>query len=189
MSDCHGEGWEGVVPSRARVPLDYYPTPAHVVAAILPHLPILRSVFDPACGVGELLEAFPYARRDGIELDQARADLAASTGACVVQGDALRLQWPDADLAILNPPFTHAQAFIERALDWRSRDPRRTVACLARLTILESEARRELHQRNPSDVYILARRPKFRGDTNGTDSVTACWLVWGPGRGGHWRVL
>ena len=172
-----------------RLALDYYPTPSHVVAAILPHLPILRSVFDPACGVGELLEAFTYARREGIELDPERAALAASTGACVIQGNALQLQWPDADLAIFNPPFVRAREFIQHSIDWRKQDKRRTVACLARLTILESEERRVLHQANPSDVYVLARRPKFRGDTNGTDSVTVCWLVWGPGRGGRWSVL
>lgn len=174
-----------------RIADDFYPTPRWVVDAIVPHLPRARRILDPACGEGELLDALGAEEGVGIELDPDRcraANRARHVNLCW-EGDALVVDWPSADLCIMNPPFLHAQAFIERAMAWRAQDQRRTVACLARLTILESEARRELHQRNPSDIYVLARRPKFRGDSNGTDSVTACWLVWGPGRGGHWSVL
>lgn len=169
---------------------DFYATPRWVVEIIKPHLTHVGSVFDPACGTGDLLNAFPSARREGIELDPMRARTVK--GACVAEGDALILDWPDADLCIMNPPFLHARAFIQRAIQWRAQDQRRTVACLARLTILESEERRLMHQQNPSDVYVLATRPKFRPGRDGkmaTDSVTCVWLVFGPGRGGRWSVL
>lgn len=182
------------VPERApRQALDYYPTPRHVVDSIRPHLPRAQRVLDPACGAGDLLLPFIHeAVLLGIELDGNRADIAAHTGANVVVGDALAMDWPDADLSIANPPFILAREFIEKGIAWRKKDPRRVFACLARLTILESEERRTLHQQDPADVYILAKRPQFRPGRNGkmsTDSVTCCWLVWSPGGGGRWRVL
>lgn len=176
----------------ARIRDDFYPTPIWVVDIIKPHLPRARKVLDPAAGTGELLSAIGAEHGIAIELDEARGQKCARGRFCdeLHTGDALAfVKWPDADLLISNPPFILARQFIERAIQWRAQDPRRTVAILARLTILESAERRDLHQQHPSDVYVLSTRPKFRGDTNGTDSVTACWLVWSPGGGGRWRVL
>ncbi len=183
------------VPDRVeRQKLDYYPTPPYVVHAIRPYLPRVRRVLDPAAGKGELLTAIGAEHGIAIELDRSRALEASKNPYCkaVYDGDALAMDWPDADLCIANPPFLKAREFIEKAIAWRKQDPRRVVACLARLTILESEERRTLHQQDPADVYILATRPKFRPGKNGkmaTDSVTCCWLLWTPGGGGRWRVL
>ena len=183
------------IPDRApRQALDYYPTPRWVVDAIKPHLPRARRVLDPAAGVGELLVAVGADYGIAIEMDNERAHQCSISDHCdeALRGDALAMDWPDADLLIMNPPFTLARQFIERAIAWRKQDTRRTVACLARLTILESEERRTLHQQDPADVYVLAKRPQFRPGRNGkmsTDSVTCCWLVWSPGGGGRWRVL
>jgi hypothetical protein len=189
---------DGTTPALERAELDYYPTPRWVVDAILPHLPRVASVFDPACGIGDLLEAFRQARREGIEIDADRALLAAATGSCIAHGDALKLQWPDADLCILNPPYRinkepTAEAFVRRALAWRAVDPRRTVAALLRLSFLEPTdqdktlrlpGRADLHDKYPPEVYVLPERPRFRGDTKGTDNVTSAWFVYGPGRAG-----
>lgn len=178
----------------ARAALDYYPTPSWCVEAIRPHLPKAAQILDPACGEGELLQ--PFAKESsvlrGIELDPGRADRAHRVAAFVTVGDAIEVEWPYADLAICNPPFSHALAFVERAVAWRAAHPRSTVAFLLRLTFLEAQERRRFHQTNPSDVYVLADRPKFRPGKNGkmsTDSVTCAWFVWGPGRGGRWSVL
>ena len=177
-----------------RAELDYYPTPRGVVDAIRPHLPRAYRVLDPAAGKGELLHAIGAGHGIAIELDPSRANACGKGMHCdeIITGDALVEEWPDADLLLMNPPFLKAREFIERALAWRKQDPRRVVACLARLTILESEERKSLHQQDPADVYILATRPKFRHNRHGkmaTDSVTVCWLVWAPGGGGRWRVL
>jgi hypothetical protein len=183
------------VPARApRQALDYYPSPRWVVDAIKPYLPRARRVLDPAAGVGELLDAIGADYGIAIELDSERSRQCLSAHHCdeACDGDALAMDWPDADLLIANPPFTLAREFIQRAIQWRLQDPRRTVAILARLTILESEERRAMHQQHPSDVYVLSTRPKFRPGRDGkmaTDSVTCCWLVYGPGRGGRWQVL
>lgn len=177
----------------ARLPrhdLDYYGTPPELVHAILPHLPHARTVLDPCCGVGEILAEVGAVDTLGIEMDPARAEQAMDAGVHgVTRGDALLVEWPHADACLFNPPFSHALAFALRAVAWRSEDPRRTVAMLARLTFLESAERAGLHREHPSDVYVFSRRPRFRSDTRGTDSVTCMWMVWGPDRGGRWWVL
>lgn len=170
----------------ARIALDHYPTPPEVVQAILPFLPVSGPVLDPCCGGGDILEHFA-APGYGIEIDPGRAALASGRGHRVAVGDALQMSWPSIDLLVMNVPFTHALEFARKAMEWRAL--RRTVAMLARLTFLESAERAGFHREFPSDVYVLSRRPRFRGDTNGTDSVTAAWFVWGPGRGGRWSVL
>lgn len=172
-----------------RKALDYYPTPKYVIQAILPSLPPAKRVLDPACGVGEILLEMQADQRLGIELDPHRAELAQAAGVEVVAGNALDVAWPDAELMAFNPPFVEALAFAELALAWRERDPRRTIAMLARITFLESKERLPLHRANPSDVFIFGSRPKFRSDRKGTDSATVAWFVWGPGRGGRWSVL
>lgn len=169
-----------------RKKLDYYPTPQYVIQAVLPLLPPARVVLDPACGIGEILTQF-QAERLGIELDEERARQAAAS-ATVQQGNALLMPWPDADLVIMNPPFVDVLGFAEAAMEWRAKDPRRTVAMLARITFMESKERLALHKDHPSDVVIFGSRPKFRSDRKGTDSATVGWFVWGPGRGGRWSV-
>lgn len=174
----------------ARIAGDYYPTPPPVVHAILPHLPLSRSVLDPCCGTGEILREVPCVDTFGIELDQVRAEQAMDNGVHgVIWGNALEVAWPSADAAIFNAPFADIEAFASRAMEWRSQDTRRTVAMLARLTFLESASRQPFHRAHPSDVFVFSRRPRFRGDTTGTDSVTAAWFVFGPGRGGMWQTI
>ncbi len=173
-----------------RAALDYYPTPSWCVRAVAPYLPAARSALDPACGIGEILNALDVEERLGIELDEERARAASGVGCVVLNGNALEHVWRPADLIVMNPPFASASAFVRKALEVRT--PRVTVAALLRLTFLESQERRALHQENPSDVFVLSERPKFRAGSNGkpgTDSVTCAWFVWGPGRGGRWSVL
>lgn len=177
-----------------RADLDYYPTPASAVLPILPFLSPGRAVLDPACGRGELLAHFDRRTKLGIELDPTRAaDTRRAPGVkSVTCGDALVEGWPDADLVICNPPFSHSLEFARRAVEWASSGRGRTAAILLRLSFLESEERREFHRAAPSDVYVLANRPKFRPNRHGkmaTDSVTCAWFVWSPGGGGRWRVL
>jgi hypothetical protein len=120
-------------------------------------------------------------------------------------------------LIIQNPPFLHALEFVERAL--KEVSPYGEVAVLLRLAFLASEERREFHKRHPSDVFVLPKRPSFcvvvrcticsweatlspeakipkkcadcecPVKVTRTDSADYAWFLWGPGRGGRWRVL
>lgn len=184
-----------------RIALDYYPTPRSAIEPIKAHLPLIRTVCDPACGIGEIFEVFgPRVRCFGIELDQVRAEKAWRLGGeqkrVVSHGNALTLPWPKAEAYVFNPPFSDAEAFVRRGLD--QKPARATMAVLLRLSFLEPTdpdaklehllGRAELHRSHPPDVYVLAERPRFSVNKHGvlgTDSVTAAWFVYGPGRGGR----
>lgn len=179
---------------RPHNPHDFYETPAWCVRAILPHLPASSEVLDPCAGNGALLDVLRTEGHDrdsrAIEIDPERRAEAQRRGHNVHrEGDALALSpgaWANPHLIIMNPPFSLAQEFVERAL--AERHPRGTVAALLRLGFLASAKRAAFHQAYPSDVYVLPKRPSFTPDGR-TDASDYCWLVWGPGRGGRWQVL
>jgi hypothetical protein len=176
--------------------MDHYVTPAWCVDAIAPHLPT-GPAFDPSAGEGAILDALhAHSGLDrgafgGLELHPDRARKAYVRGYSVVQRDALdgaRWQFTTsfAPLVVMNPPFSLAQEFVVEAL--RQTALRRgTVAALLRLAFLEGRKRAAFHAANPSDVYVLSRRPSFTG--KGTDATAYAWFVWGPGRGGRWATL
>lgn len=87
------------------------------------------------------------------------------------------------ELTIMNPPFSLAIPFVERA-----RTESTTVAALLRLNWLEGIKRFAWLSANLPDVYVLSKRPSFhpRGKT---DACAYAWFVWGPGRGGRWKPL
>jgi hypothetical protein len=88
------------------------------------------------------------------------------------------------DVAITNPPFSLAQAFIEASLDVAER-----AVMLLRLNYLASQKRSEFMRRHAPDVYVLPKRPSFTG--KGTDSIEYAWFVFSnqPRTEGRVRVL
>lgn len=176
---------------------DFYKTPRWTFDALRPHLHSYSSVFDPCCGEGHLLDAAcmgaTYLR--GIELDRDRARHAEAwlerayehAATDIRQGDALTAGWHVADLLVLNPPFSKALDFVVRAIDW-SKQHRADAAVLLRLGWMAGQKRKAIHVANPSDVFVLSKRPSFTGDSK-TDGTEYAWFVWGPGRGGRWSVL
>lgn len=172
--------------------LDFYPTPRWCTELLFEHAykvsdgywPTVRSVLDPAAGDGAILDV---ARERGfstygLELDPVRAEAARAKGHQMGQGDALERSWPRADMAVANPPYTLAEAFVRKALEWRHcRMNECRIYTLLRLSFLEpTQTRRELLGAYCPDVLILPRRPVFDG--RGTDSITSAWFCW-PGRG------
>lgn len=177
-----------------RDPLDYYRTPAYAIDAILPHLREPRVWLDPGCGDGAIAERviarWPSARGIGVELDAARAQAASARLRCPVwRDDFLRrgaLWEPDGgvDLVIGNPPYKQALEFLRRSLELVA-PTRGEVAFLLRVGFLEAERgseRDELLEEHPPDVYLLAKRPRFRGDGGG-DATTYAWCRWWAGSG------
>ena len=85
-------------------------------------------------------------------------------------------------MAVMNPPYTLAEGFVRKALEWRQGLPGYPpVFALLRLSFIEpTQTRRDLLGGHRPDVYVLPRRPAFDG--RGTDSITSAWFCW-PGRG------
>lgn len=172
-----------------RHPDDFYATPAWCTRAILPHVLTseARRVLDPACGEGAILDVVAGASRAmvyGLEADPARAATARGRGFDVECCDALTLPGWAADVIVMNPPFSLALEFVQRALCQRGA----TVAALLRLAFLASQRRAAFWRAHPADVYVLPKRPSFTGDGR-SDSADYMWAVFGPGRGGRWQVL
>lgn len=181
---------------RKRSKGDFYTTPPECIRAILPKLEIPADAYVLDAGSGDgaiaavVAEAYPGAEIVGVERNPELVEKARGRNlynAEFVRGNFYRysssLHAPD--LVIMNPPFSFARDFVERALAIVKRGG--TVCALLRLGFLSSETRREFNRRHPADVYVLTRRPSFTGE--GADATDYAWFVWGPGRGHRWETI
>lgn len=191
-----------VVERTKRAENDFYETPAWCIDAVINRLqegaaPLFNEktlVVDAGSGTGviaaRLAARFPEIEIIGVEKDAnliaaARArNLRAAEFTCADFG-----QWTpeigSPDVVIMNPPYSQALQFVSHALKTVRRGG--TVCALLRLNWLAGKGRREFHQRYPSDVYVLTKRPSFTG--RGTDATDYAWFVWGPERGNRWWTL
>ena len=173
-----------------RQPNDLYETPVETTLAMLPWLPCWtpRSVLDPCCGSGAILNAcrthWPDVETRGIEIDGATADRTIGSPHRVAVGDALSLPWPAVDIVVMNPPYSLAEQFVRRAYEtaWM-------VVALLPLAFLGSEDGESLVERvDMPDVYLLSTRQSFIGSTAGPHD--SAWMVWDVGgNGGRIRRL
>ncbi|GAC1393243.1 MAG: hypothetical protein NVS3B10_00390 [Polyangiales bacterium] len=164
----------------ARDPLDFFETPAWCVRAILPHLPARPwRVLDAGCGTGaiarEAARYWPDAAVVGVEIDPGRASEAlvrVGPRLRVLNMDFLRAATLEADLVVMNPPFSLAMEFVQRALGVTP-----VVAALLRLPWLASQKRAAWLRAHPPSVNVLPKRPSFTGDGR-TDATDYAWLTW-----------
>ena len=180
-----------------RHPDDWYRTPAWAVAALIPELHFEtatpRTVLDPCAGDGAILDVLgSRCLAYGIELDGERAIACHSGGRPCVVADALAMSsWVHPETGerpnriVMNPPFSLAMEFVERAL--REVGPFGIVAVLLRLAWLSSAKRAPFHRAHPSRVLVLPRRPSFT-DNGKTDSADYGWFLFGRDPG-TWAVL
>lgn len=161
---------------------DFYATPAWCTRAIAPFLQIYpeRPVFDPAAGEGAILDVLLGlgCTTSGLEIDPVRARTAATMGGHGVhERDALcDTTWrvPSAGVVVMNPPYAHAMAFVQRAVAECER-----VAALLRLPWLAAQKRAAWLRANTPSVHVLPKRPSFTG--KGTDATDYAWMLWGFG--------
>lgn len=146
-------------------PFDHYATPVRHTLAILQHLPAGVELLDPCAGEGRILEAARmagYTKLCGIELQPKLAKAADAAGFPVLVGDALdpANPWPAVPLIVTNPPYSFADAFVEKAC--ATVDPLGgTVAFLMRLDWLAAQGREELLAKvGMPDVFVVPR-PSF----------------------------
>lgn len=98
----------------------YFPTPAAVVDAMLDHVGVIPTVFDPSAGGGRILdrvkEIVPGTSTVGVEINQALAKIARIKGHQVFTGDIMQPAGTDYDpmtrqydTILMNPPFENKQ--------------------------------------------------------------------------------
>lgn len=175
---------------------DFYETPAWVVDAILPWLPLdsAHLVLDAGSGRGVIAAAIaakhPKLEIIGVEKQPELVAEARQLGlyaAEFVEGDFEKWEPPTGspDVIIMNPPYSRALEFVKRAMAIVKRGG--TIAALLRAGFVESKQRYDFHIKHRSDFHPLSTRPSFTG--GGTDMAAYAWFVWGPECKGIWQPL
>ena len=151
---------------------DFYPTPPPATRALMAAEPLSGPIWEPACGDGAisdvLMEAHPTISTDLYDRGHGESGV-----------DFLATQHLLAPTIVTNPPFRHAQAFIQHAIDLGAKKH----CWLLRLAFLEGKRRHDelfAHHR-PARIFVFSRRlTLWRGDETPTGSGTTAyaWFVW-----------
>ena len=154
-------------------PNDYYATHPKAVKLLLEKEDFSELIWEPACGEGHIskvLEAHGHSVISTDLIDRGYGiggkDFLKENG--VFHGDI-----------ITNPPYKHAKAFVEKALDIVA--PGNKVAMFLKLTFLEGQGRRDLfRERPPQAVYVSSGRLQCgkNGKFTGQSAVAYAWFVW-----------
>jgi hypothetical protein len=164
-----------------RAERDLYVEPEWAVEALIraePNLP--EPIWDPACGTGTIPRVF---RRHGFVAYG--TDIADGHDFLVFDEDTIGQPFGS---IVCNPPYKHAQAFVERAL---SLDVD-VSAFLLRLAFLEGQKRRKLFEGTSlSRVLVFSRRVScpppdhlINGRKHGGGAIAYAWFVWRRGHSG-----
>lgn len=159
-----------------RRPLDYYPTDPALTRVMLNRMELPKGlrILEPSAGDGAIANVL---REEGF--DVITNDIDPQWG-CDHTSDFLdpRMEWDGIDAIIGNPPYSHAPAFIRRALQVSD-----LVVMLLRLTFLEPCDNRRGLVRGMSRCLVLQRCPFTDFTGGGGDSTTVAWCGWdGEGR-------
>jgi hypothetical protein len=165
---------------------DLYPTPEDVTQALIDalRLPKTASILDPCCGDGKLLRVFTangYHKTRGCDIRytgygwQGRDYLAKN------------FETMGSDAIVMNPPFSLATEFIEKAL---TEAP--IVAVLLKADFWNTQDRHQLGRTQPpTHMYPLTWRPAFLKKERGNNPLMNCsWFVWRKdAKALYWRQL
>ena len=172
-----------------RIEGDAYYTPDDVAAAcvrtIAPRLlagdPLL--IIEPSVGGGAFVRAVNAIGLNdtyAIDINGNAAGLGLATTYSVGDFAALDIEPPACRTWVIgNPPYSHAQRHVERAISLAmpERGESGGVGFLLRLAFLEGKARAPFWRMYPpTEVHILTRRPSFTGGK--TDSCAYAFFVW-----------
>lgn len=152
---------------------DYYATDSIAIDALLEKAHLSLNVWECACGAGDLSRRL--AERGFIVKSTDLVDRGYGTGGVDFLSCRDRF---DGDI-ITNPPYKHAQEFIEHALKLIPNGNR--VFMFLRLQFLEGKARRELFERGQfktlyvsSSRILCAKNGDFEGMRKAGGSAMAC---------------
>jgi hypothetical protein len=147
---------------------DSYQTPPWVTHALRSHLGDIKSIWEPACGNGAMVDVF----RDWGLTEIHYPDIA--------RGEDFLLMPPRPVSAIIsNPPYSHARQFIEHALNLtKSHDG--TVAMLLRTDFDHAQTRQHLfgNCKQFSKKLALTRRIIWFDGPKAAPSFNHSWFLW-----------
>jgi hypothetical protein len=134
------------------------------------------SIWDPACGLGRIVEAARRASYDTRATDIVDRGYAHSNLLDFLQEDQ-----PRADNIVCNPPFNLCERFVRRALALTSGNGKVAIIWLTR----RLNAAHWLAETPLACIYLLTPRPSMppgnvilAGEKPGGGTQDFCWLVW-----------
>jgi hypothetical protein len=167
-----------------RDPFDWYVEPTRVTEQLLTVERFVGSIWDPACGQGNIIKTLRAAGHDAFGTDVVRR--AGNPDWFAGECDFLRGDARDAVNVVTNPPFFRAkgtEAFIRHALAV----VKGKVAVFTDIKFLASASRGEglFREHPPHRIWILSNRPSCppgaylaAGNEAGGGTADWCWLVW-----------
>ena len=154
--------------------LDCYETPPVAVRALLRVEQLPQSIWEPACGHGNIVKELRAAGHTVYASDI--ADYACGLAGVDFLTTELR---PPADAILTNPPFKLIQKFVERALEL---SPLTVMLC--RLAFYESDRRRHILENcGLARIHVFRKRLPMmhRAGWEGrkaNSGMAFCWMVW-----------
>ena len=150
--------------SESRSDLDFYETPPDVTKAFLEASgwrPKTNVIWEPAAGNGAIIDVIQDMLPGVMTVT---SDIKTRHRGLTLECDFLQHQWGegkeylDQKDIITNPPFSHAQEFVEKALELVNGD----IVMLLRLAFLETAQRRKLFDRKHlREVWVSSKRIHF----------------------------
>ncbi len=165
----------------ARKERDFYATPPWVTEALLPHLPSVPVIWEPAAGDGRMANVLEHHAK------VMKSDIEGDLDTGVIASDFLLFKpWAslgDVGAIITNPPYETAQAFIERALHLM--EPcQGLVAMLLRCDFDHAKSRMHLFRDCPAfakKLVLMKRIVWFEaepGKPKAAPSFNHAWYLW-----------
>lgn len=163
-----------------RDPDGWYIEPSWTSERLFQAEPMWGLTLDPACGLGTICAA-----ADRAGLLACGSDLRARSLWAVPSADFLTSNPTPVGNIVCNPPFKHARAFVERALERAERK----VCMLLPLAWMSGVSRSKWLETTPlRRVWVLAPRPSMppgaviqAGEDPGGGTKDFAWFVWRQG--------
>ena len=179
--NARGSGYE-------REELDWYVESREAVDALLDVERFIGLGLDPCCGAGNIPEALKARGLQCRASDLVDRGYAFSIPGIDARDIATRYTERNVAFVLTNPPFEHAEAVIEAAMQLVTHK----VAILHRLAFLEGRERRKFHERHGlSRVWVFSNRQSM--PPGGSDlkpqggAVAFAWFVYEKGWRGPWQ--
>ncbi len=155
---------------RRGVGADRHQTPGFCTRALLAHEQLSGSIWEPACGQGQIVEELLKAGYSDFFASDLLDGSWSDTGY-----DFLTHEMPGPIHTIVtNPPYSLAEPFVRRACEVAQRK----VCLFMRLLFLESSRGVTLFsQTGLTRVYVLTQRVNFRDQKLG-GMMAFAWFVW-----------
>lgn len=165
-----------------RKPSDFYPTPYEGTESIMPVIDTMFAegcnIWEPCCGDMDMVRVLEWHGHKVTATDIRDTGQFVGNGTFdFLNGDPLaEMGWePDPDWIVMNPPFSLAKEFIEKALSYTP-----NVACLLKIDYWNAISRLPLFLENrPHFIFPLTFRLAFLKDERGNSPLMNCmWVVW-----------